>query len=56
MANWEPGNPKGWGDPGPLVLAIILLVILGAALGSYGNFAAQQQRCQQLLQQGGIGQ
>lgn len=54
--SWEPGNPKGWGDPGPIVLVVLVLILAGAAVGNYNNYSATQQRCNELLQQGGARQ
>lgn len=53
---WEPGNPKGWGDPAPIVLMVLLLALLGSAVGNYDNYTAEQQRCQQILNRGNTGQ
>ncbi|MBD2463256.1 hypothetical protein H6G89_19665 [Oscillatoria sp. FACHB-1407] len=47
--SWEPGNPKGWGDPAPIVLAVLLLVIAGAAVDNFTNVIAERDRCEELL-------
>ncbi|MBD1909703.1 MULTISPECIES: hypothetical protein [unclassified Leptolyngbya] len=47
-----PGNPNGWGDPTPIVLAILLLVFLGAWVGTLDQPSALTiQQCRELLGQ-----
>jgi hypothetical protein len=48
-----PGNPKGWGDPSPIVLIVLLLVFLGAWLSSTSTPITLRQ-CQELFRNNNI--
>lgn len=50
MAKIEPpGNPEGWGDPGPIVLVILLLIFLGTWVGGF-NRPLSVEQCREFLE------
>ncbi len=51
MAGIEPpGNPKGWGDPGPIVMFILFMIFLGAWVDNLSRTAqANEAYCRDLL-------
>ncbi|NEQ25057.1 MAG: hypothetical protein F6K28_39410 [Microcoleus sp. SIO2G3] len=45
MASFEPGNPKGWGDPLPLVYLLLGLILVSSLVDRLGLAANYQQEC-----------
>jgi hypothetical protein len=43
-----PGNPKGWGDPAPIAMIVLLMVFFGAWIDQLDQPLSVQQ-CQEIL-------
>ncbi len=43
-----PGNPKGWGDPAPIAMIVLLMVFFGAWIDQL-NRPLSVQQCQEIL-------
>jgi len=48
MSIEPPGNPKGWGDPAPIVMIVLLMVFFGAWIDNL-NRPLSVQQCQEIL-------
>lgn len=50
MAPFEPGNPKGWGDPLPFLYLLIGLIVMSSLVDRLGVTANFQERCNRAIQ------
>lgn len=45
MAEFQPGNPKGWGDPLPLVYVLVGVILVSSLVDRLGLASDLQTQC-----------
>ncbi|NJL23238.1 MAG: hypothetical protein HC895_24295 [Leptolyngbyaceae cyanobacterium SM1_3_5] len=45
MAEFQPGNPKGWGDPLPLVYVLVGVILVSSLVDRLGLASDLQAPC-----------